>query len=139
MPRDAARADEAFGLRMRIAHRHSKHRDLNQTELAKLFKVSPSAMSTWFAGMRVPYDNIIEIARQFEVAADWLLTGREPMRPYPPSPLITLAQDMMMLEKETLSSVFFITRLLQKKVITHSQLQVIIQLVAEGTNGISMN
>lgn len=87
----------------------------------------------------VYYDNIIEIARQFEMAADWLLTGREPMRPYPPSPLIDLAQDLMMLEKETLSSVLFLTRLLQKKVITHSQLQLIIQWVAEDTTCLSVD
>lgn len=139
MPRDSSRADTGFALRMKVAHRHSKHRDLNQTELAKLFNVSASAMSTWFSGQRVPYENITELGRQFEVSVDWLLTGRDPMRPYPPSPLISLAQDLMMLDQKTLSFLLFITRLLQKKVITHSTLEKIVQSIITTTVGISMD
>jgi transcriptional regulator with XRE-family HTH domain len=139
MPRDSSRADAGFALRMKIAHRHSKLRDLNQSELAREFDVSASAMSTWFSGQRVPYENITELGRQFEVSVDWLLTGREPMRPYPPSPLISLAQDLMMLDQKTIGLLLFITRLLQKKVITHDQLKETVNVVAESTTHLSVD
>jgi transcriptional regulator with XRE-family HTH domain len=139
MPRNTDQTDKEFAIRMRKAHKNSKLRDLNQTELAKLFKVSPSAISTWFAGTRVPYENILEIARQFEVAADWLLTGREPMRPYPQNELITLAQSLMSLDEKTKRLLFFFSHLLEKKAIDHSFLEMLLNATAYSIHSVTVD
>jgi transcriptional regulator with XRE-family HTH domain len=139
MPRNADQADKGFALRMVRAHRNSKLSDLNQTELARRFGVSASAMSTWMNGQRIPYENILEIARQFEVAADWLLTGREPMRPYPQDELITLAQSFMSLDEKTQRLLFFFSHLLEKKAIDHSFLEMLLNATAYSVHSVTVD
>lgn len=50
-----------------------------QTELAKLFEVSPNAARKWVLGLAVPeMEMTIRIAKWGDVNIEWLLTGRGP-------------------------------------------------------------
>lgn len=45
------------------------------TELAKALGTTSSTVSSWKARESVPYAKCVEIARQFNISLDWLLTG----------------------------------------------------------------
>ena len=53
-----------------------------QERLAKEFDVTPRTVSNWLNGEKLPtYERIIEICKRYNVAIDWLMTGRGLKRP----------------------------------------------------------
>lgn len=124
MPRDTDRADTEFGLRFQMAHRQSKYYKLNQSELARLWNMGASTVSFWKKGVRVPDSERMKlIASTFEVSADWLYTGREPMRPLPPSETLDLAQQLMSIDQTTRHTLMFFVTLIKNGVLSNTHLE----------------
>ena len=103
--------DEGFAHRIKLAHRQSTHADLNQTEIARMLGVTNAAVSNWFNGTRTPHKKLTALARLLNVSSDWLRTGREPMRPLPPTAITALAMDFTTLSSEESNIVMFLINL----------------------------
>ena len=117
-------SDPDFGKRFVKAWRYSKYADLSQAELAPVFGVSRSSISTWVNGLRTPSTPCIKkIAKEFEINPDWLYTGREPMRPGPIDEYVDIAQRWMKLDPETHKTVSFIIGLLERGAIEPMHLE----------------
>ena len=93
-------ADARFGMRFHNAWMQSKHYDLNQTELAKVFGYSKQGMSFIVNGHRYPHlSNGLKMAKEFNCSMDWLYTGRDPMRPWEITPFTKLGERLMHLTR----------------------------------------
>lgn len=63
-----------------------RERGLSQEELADRLGVTRQAVQKWEAGASRPdMDNLVLVAREFDVSLDWLLTGQERAQAAPPA------------------------------------------------------
>ena len=119
---DPVVADLDFARRIKIARHQSPYHDLNYTEIAERLNVGKATVSAWFNGTRRPYNHMTEVARFFNVSANWLRTGQEPMRPEPPTALKLLAQEIAALPPYKAEFVGFMLRLISNENIDMARL-----------------
>lgn len=52
------------------------------TEMSKLFSVTPQTISTWRKRGTIPYNSLVTLCEREGMSLDWLLTGEGPMKKY---------------------------------------------------------